>query len=67
MARQRNWRKEMKQQAIHDRSVLDHLVGTFHTRRVPSNETEAAMTASHALYHQIRKEWNPRNGGLPEF
>jgi hypothetical protein len=26
MARQRNWRKEMQRQAIHDRSVIDYLV-----------------------------------------
>jgi hypothetical protein len=67
MARQRNWRKEMKQQAIHDRSVIDHLVGTFHTTRQPANETARSISSSHALYHQIRKEWTPRNGGLAEF
>ena len=66
MARQRNWRKDMKRQAIHDRSVIDHLVGTFHTRRT-ANQTEQAISSSHSLYHQIRKEWSPRNGGLAEF
>jgi hypothetical protein len=67
MARQRNWRNEMKRQAIHDRSVIDHLVGTFHNAPAPANETERTISASHTLYHQIRKEWTPRNGGLAEF
>lgn len=67
MARQRNWRNEMKRQAIHDRSVIDHLVGTFHTAPARANETERTISASHTLYHQIRKEWTPRNGGLAEF
>jgi hypothetical protein len=67
MARQRSWRSEMKRQAIHDRSVIDHLVGTFHTKRRPASESRQTTPASNSLYYQIRKEWTPRNGGLAEF
>jgi len=35
MARHQNWRTDMKRQAIHDRSVIDHLVEAFHAGQMP--------------------------------
>jgi hypothetical protein len=67
MARPKNWRMAMKRQAIHDRSVIDHLVGTFHNGPAPASQGERSSQTSHWLYHQLRKEWTPRNGGLAEF
>lgn len=48
---------QVKQQAKHDRSVIDHLIHTFQ----PSPEPEAAHTVvrSEAIYNQIRRTWSP--------
>ena len=48
---------QVKQQAEHDRSVIDHLIYTFQ----PNPEPEAAQTVvrSEAIYNQIRRTWSP--------
>lgn len=67
MARQRNWRTATKRQAIHDQSVIDHLVGTFHGGAARADQGTPPGQSSQWLYHQLRKEWTPANGGLAEF
>jgi hypothetical protein len=67
MARHQNWRTDMKRQAVHDRSVIDHLVEAFHAGQAPGLAAQRPAQSSQWLYHQIRKEWTPRNGGLAEF
>jgi hypothetical protein len=45
---------ETAQQSIHDRSVIDHLVATFHSE---ASLTEPVRDRTPALYDQIRREW----------
>jgi len=45
---------ETAQQSIHDRSVIDHLVATFHAE---ARAAEPVRDRTPALYDQIRREW----------
>ena len=45
---------EATQQSIHDRSVIDHLVETFHSAR-GIHAPQQAKTPK--IYDQIRREW----------
>lgn len=45
---------EAERQLIQDRSVIDHLIGVFHTSGREA-EMEAVQAAS--IYDQIRREW----------
>ena len=45
---------EAEQQLIQDRSVIDHLIGVFHTSGGDA-EPETVRTAR--IYDQIRREW----------
>jgi hypothetical protein len=67
MVRQENRHGDMNQQAVHDRSVIDHLVETFHRPPMAANQSKRTMPASPSLYHQLRRQWTARNGGLAEF
>jgi hypothetical protein len=57
---------------IREKSVIDHLARKLHEPK-PSGEkkedTHLSPTTSTGLpvEDQVRKEWDPRNGGLPTF
>jgi hypothetical protein len=44
-------------QAMHDRSVIDHLVETFGPLPAPSAPRPPVRERSPVNYHQIRKSW----------
>jgi hypothetical protein len=44
-------------QAMHDRSVIDHLVDTFGPLPAPSAPRPPVRERSPVNYHQIRKSW----------
>ena len=43
-----------EQQSIHDRSVIDHLVATFHSE---TRDEKPAEVPAEAVYNLIRREW----------
>jgi hypothetical protein len=45
---------ETAQQSVHDHSLIEHLVATFHAEASP---TEPMRDRTPALYDQIRREW----------
>jgi len=48
----------VRQQAKHDRSVIDHLIHTFH-RSPDEGGSEHIVERSEAIYNQIRRTWSP--------
>lgn len=56
---------------VREKAVIDHLSEKMFTRRTPAAE-EAAPQGSQTetglpVEGQVRKEWNPKKGGLPIF
>jgi hypothetical protein len=45
---------ESAQQSIHDRSVIDHLVATFHSE---TRDEKPEAVRAEAVYDLIRREW----------
>lgn len=45
---------ESARQVVHDRSLIDHLVATFHS---DSRDDEPAAEPAEAAYHLIKREW----------
>ncbi len=45
---------EAAEQIIHDRSLIDHLIATFHS---DSRDGAAEAAEPRAVYDQIRREW----------
>jgi hypothetical protein len=43
-------------QSLHDRSLIDHLISTFHSR---DNDTAPADEPRRPVYDLIRTEWEP--------
>jgi hypothetical protein len=48
---------ESAKQIVHDRSLIDHLVATFHS---DSPDDEPAAAPAEAVYDLIKREW-PEN------
>lgn len=44
------------EQSTHDRSLIDHLIATFHS---DSPDVAVAPEPRQAIYDQIRREWPP--------
>jgi hypothetical protein len=47
-----------QEQAIHDQSVIDHLIHTFHAPGVKRETSPGDVERSSAIYHQIRRTWD---------
>ncbi len=47
---------EAAEQIIHDRSLIDHLIATFHS---DSRDGVVEAEPPQAVYDQIRREWPP--------
>lgn len=45
---------EAAEQIVHDRSLIDHLITTFHS---DSRDGTPAAEQPQAIYDQIRREW----------
>ena len=57
-------------QRRHVREKIDHLVqGVYEPKTPDEKRTERSPTTSTGLpvEDQVRKEWDPRKGGLPTF
>jgi hypothetical protein len=55
---------------VREKSTIDHLVKDVFEPKTPDKEpTGRSPTTSTGLpvEDQVRKEWNPRKGGLPTF
>jgi hypothetical protein len=55
---------------VREKATIDHLVQDVYDPKVPEEEhTTRSPTTSAGLpvEDQVRKEWDPRNGGLPTF
>jgi hypothetical protein len=64
-ARGRAQRRHMREKA-----TIDHLVRHVYERKAPDEKhTDRSPTTSTGLpvEDQVRKEWDPRKGGLPIF
>ena len=55
---------------VREKATIDHLVRDVYEPKVPDDEhTTHSPTTSTGLpiEEQVRKEWDPRKGGLPTF
>jgi hypothetical protein len=55
---------------VREKSTIDHLVRDVYEQKAPDEmHTERSPTTSTGLpvEDQVRKEWDPRKGGLPTF
>jgi hypothetical protein len=55
---------------VRDKATIDHLVRDLYEPEAPDEKhTERSSTTSTGLpvEDQVRKEWDPRQGGLPVF
>ena len=55
---------------VREKATIDHLVREVYETKAPDDEhTERSPTTSTGLpvEDQVRKEWDPRKGGLPTF
>ena len=56
---------------VREKATIDHLVQDVYEPKVPEEEehTTRSPTTSSGLpvEDQVRKEWDPRKGGLPTF
>jgi hypothetical protein len=62
--------ERMKRRHVREKATIDHLVRNVHKPK-PADERSSghSPTTSTGLpvEDQIRKEWDPRKGGLPTF
>jgi hypothetical protein len=58
-----------KRRHVRDKSVIDHLAEkVFETTGSPDPEPQSATTGTGLpVEEQVRKEWDPKKGGLPIF
>ena len=55
---------------VREKATIDHLIRDVYDSKVPDEKpTERSPTTSTGLpvEEQVRKEWDPRKGGLPTF
>jgi hypothetical protein len=55
---------------VREKATIDHLVRDVYEPKVPAEEhiTRSPTTATGLpVEDQVRKEWDPRKGGLPTF
>lgn len=51
-----------------EKSTIDHLVNEVYKERQPQGEVQSPTTDSGLpVEEQVRKEWDPKKGGLPTF
>jgi hypothetical protein len=57
----------MKRRHVREKAVIEHLAKkVFDPRATPGASTQAPTTdTGQTVEGQVRKEWNPRKGGLP--
>ncbi|HJZ14115.1 MAG TPA: hypothetical protein VJ251_01465 [Stellaceae bacterium] len=67
------WQKHRharKRRHVREKATIDHLVQEVYEPKTPDEKhTERSPTTSTGLpvEDQVRKEWDPRGGGLPTF
>jgi hypothetical protein len=59
----------MKRRHVREKRLIDHLAeNVFDAGAKPGASTQAPTTdGGQTVEGQVRKEWNPRKGGLPIF
>jgi hypothetical protein len=51
-----------------EKATIDHLVDEVYTEKPPEGHIQSPMTDSGLpVEGQVRKEWDPKKGGLPTF
>jgi hypothetical protein len=63
-------RGRARRRHVCEKATIDHLVRDAHEPKVPDEKhIEHSSTTSTGLpvEDQVRKEWDPRKGGLPTF
>jgi hypothetical protein len=56
--------------AVREKATIDHLDQDVHEPKVPDekgNGRSSTTSTGLPVEDQVRKEWDPRNGGLPTF
>jgi hypothetical protein len=57
---------------VREKSVIDHLARDMYqpqsaTKEQKAEKPSATTSTGLSVEDQVRKEWDPRNGGLPTF
>jgi hypothetical protein len=57
---------------VREKSVIDHLTRDMYAPKSVNQERKptkpsATTSTGRSVEEQVRKEWNPRKGGLPTF
>ena len=56
---------------VRDKTVIDHLTKRLFKRETPAPESQVSPRATTdtglSVEGQVRKQWNPKKGGLPIF
>ena len=63
-------RERTQRRHVREKATIDHLVQDVYEPKMPDEKhTERSPTTSTGLpvEDQVRKEWDPRKGGLPIF
>jgi len=63
-------RSRTQRRHVREKATIDHLVQEVYEPKTPDEKhTERSPTTSTGLpvEDQVRKEWDPRRGGLPTF
>jgi len=63
-------RERTQRRHVREKATIDHLVQDVYEPKMPDEKhTERSPTTSTGLpvEDQVRKEWDPRKGGLPTF
>lgn len=51
-----------------EKGVLDHLANQVYQEKAPQGQVQSPTTDSGLpVEEQVRKEWDPKKGGLPTF
>jgi hypothetical protein len=62
--------RRMQRRHVREKATIDHLVRDVYEPKAPDDKhSDRSPTTSTGLpvEDQVRKEWDPRNGGLPTF
>ena len=60
----------VRRRHVREKAAIDHLIRDVYEAKVPDEKpTERSPTTSTGfpVEDQVRKEWDPRKGGLPTF
>jgi hypothetical protein len=65
---ERSIENRMQRRHRREKATIDHLVDKAYQEKLPEGQPQSPTTESGLpVEEQVRKEWDPKKGGLPTF